>query len=255
MRVDSGGETPTNYFFWMAVLLLGLVIVGFGSAAILRPAEELRALPARLHLHAITLLGWFLWQTRQAWLIRRGRVAKHRRSGVVGAALGAVCIVTAPMATLGAVQVYTAAGLTWDSDMSEFPRHGIEGMPMLDFATLLVMGNLATTLSFAALLIAAILMRGRAAFHKRFILLASVSLMPPALARIARWPGLGGEDGVVIPLAFALLLLSLAVHDLYTRRAVHTATLAGGSFVGLMSLAGIAVAQTPFAESLVRTLV
>ena len=59
------------------------------------------------------------------------------------------------------------------------------------------------------------------------MLLASLSIIGPALARIARWPVFGGEQGPFVPLVILGLLLLLIGHDFWSRRRLHPATLAG----------------------------
>ena len=43
------------------------------------------------------------------------------------------------------------------------------------------------------------------------MLLASISIIGPALAHVARWPVFGGEQGPFIPVFWGLVLV-LAVH-------------------------------------------
>ena len=235
----------TPYFFWMAVLLLGLVVAGFGSVPMLRPMEEIRELPLRVHVHGAVMLSWFVWLVVQVSLVRAGRRDLHRRSGRIGAAIGAVCLFAGPLATVGAVAKLRAAGLDWDTDMSAYPKLAIENMPMQDFATFLVFGNLGSVIAFGGLLAWAVHHRHNAASHKRLMLLASFSIIGPALARIARWPGLGGEGGPFIPLVLLALLLSFFVHDALKDRRIHRATWMGALFFLLVSAAMMALGQTP----------
>jgi hypothetical protein len=90
--------------------------------------------------------------------------------------------------------------------------------------------------------------------HKRLMLLASISIVGPALARISRWPGLGGEQGLFIPLAFLLLLLAVVLHDVIATKRVHRATLLGASFAVLMTIGGLAIGASQLGEAFVRRL-
>jgi hypothetical protein len=73
----------------------------------------------------------------------------------------------------------------------------------------------------------AVVYRGRPDAHKRLMLLASISFMGPAVARISRWPLLGGEQGPFTPAVLLGLLAAVVVYDLITLRRVHPATLFG----------------------------
>jgi hypothetical protein len=88
--------------------------------------------------------------------------------------------------------------------------------------------NFGSLTAFALLLSAAMLLRGRPQAHKRLMLLASIAVLGPALARIARWPGFGGEQGPFVPLVLLLLIAAIAIHDLVTTRRLHPATSIGG---------------------------
>ena len=112
--------------------------------------------------------------------------------------------------------------------------------------------NIASVATFAVLLLAALLLRRRPDTHKRLMLLASISIVGPALARISRLPGLGGEQGLFIPLALVLLLLAVVLHDLISTKRVHGATLLGGTFAVLMTIGGLAIGASQLGETFVR---
>jgi hypothetical protein len=100
--------------------------------------------------------------------------------------------------------------------------------------------------SFAVLLAVAVWFRHRPEAHKRLMLLASLSIIQPAVARIFRdWPVFGefvNGHFLLFAVAVALLLLiPLPVHDVATRRSVHPATLYGSLFVTGVKVLGIFV--------------
>ena len=251
---DGRTAQGEGYFFWMATLLLALVVVGFGSVILLRPAAEIRSLPLHLHVHGGVLLSWFVWLVLQASLIRSARRDIHRRLGWVGAAIGAACVFAGPLATVFSVSNIRNAGLDWNTDMSAYPKLGIEDMPFQDFATLLVFGNFASVIAFGGLLFWAMRYRKDSRTHKRLILLASFGIMGPPLARISRWPGFGGEDGAFIPLALLALLLSLFVHDALKERRIYRATWVGTLFLIVVNVLAIAVSQSPVGSRFVHFL-
>jgi hypothetical protein len=93
--------------------------------------------------------------------------------------------------------------------------------------------NIALLLSFSLLLSAGILMRHRPHIHKRLMLLASISLIAPAMTRVMDWPlrGLGNNAYVPLLLGVTMLVIALGLHDLQSSGSVHRATIAGGTLI------------------------
>ena len=253
-NTPSTGAARGRFFFLMSVLLLAFVIVGFAPTLFLRPLSDLSSLPVHLHIHGVALTGWYIWLVVQTSLVQGGRTATHQRTGIVGALIGGVCVIAGPLATMGAVRSLHSIGLDWDTDMSAHAVFGIEGISMELFAAQLVFGNLASILTFAGMLVLAILLRRNVVAHKRLMLLASISIIGPALARISRWPTLGGEDGAFIPVVFFGLLLALIAHDWVTERRVHRVTWAGALATVLIFFFSQFIASTPIGSSVVRSM-
>ena len=115
--------------------------------------------------------------------------------------------------------------------------------------------DLAILVAFAVFLGTGILMRHRAAWHKRLMLLASISIVTPAVGRAWRLvPALNELNTVLTTGALVLFLVGLALHDVFSRRRVHSATLVGAAFLmGLRTFAGF-VADSEWGRSFVRGL-
>lgn len=253
----SKAQGRSGYYFWMSALLLALVLIGFAPTLYLRaffPRTAEPNMPFYLYLHGAVLTGWFVWLTSQAWLVRSGRTVVHRRMGWIGVAIAAGAVMAGPTATFGVIGRLQAAGLDFDTDMSALPFLGVEGVTMLEFASPIVWGNLIGIAVFGALVTAAVLLRKRPEYHKRLIVIASMGIIAPALARISRWPVFGGEDSGLVPIVGLALLLSVAGHDWLRLRKIHPATIAGTVAV----LAGVfgsnLVATTEFGQAFVRSL-
>jgi hypothetical protein len=156
------------------------------------------------------------------------------------------------MATMGFVARLRAHGIDWDTDMSAVPALGIEGQPMVQFASDVFWGNFIGIAVFAGLVVAAILFRRNAQAHKRLMLLASIALVGPALARISRWPVLGGEDGPFVPVVFLGLLAVLITYDVISARRPYKVTLIGCGAIVLALIVAQAIAHSEFGMSIVR---
>ena len=215
--------------FWRSYLLRGLV-----DAPLHFPVPPSTPL---VHVHGILFLGWVLLFMVQASLVSAGRRDLHRR-------LGPLAVAWVPL--MVAAGVWTALASIARKTAPEFmdPR----GFLAFQLGELVV---------FAVLAGAAVWARKDVQTHKRLMLIATLSLLPPA---IARWPlpqeaYLGG-----MPVGFFLLadlaLLPLLAWDLATRRRVHRATLWGGALLVLSLPLFVVVAGTPawtaFAAGLVR---
>jgi hypothetical protein len=80
--------------------------------------------------------------------------------------------------------------------------------------------------------------------HKRLMLLASIAVVGPALARISRWPVFGGEDSLFVPVVFLSLLAVLIGYDILSTRRPHKATLLGCGGIVLALIAARLVAHS-----------
>jgi hypothetical protein len=242
----------TSFFFWSSALLLALLVIGFAPTLYLRAFFAVPPIPGYLYVHGCVLTAWFVWFVVQTTLIRTGRTALHRRFGVIGASIAAAVVVAGPMATMGFVARLRAHGIDWDTDMSAVPALGIEGQPMVQFASDVFWGNFIGIAVFAGLVVAAILFRRNAQAHKRLMLLASIALVGPALARISRWPVLGGEDGPFVPVVFLGLLAVLITYDVISARRPYKVTLIGCGAIVLALIVAQAIAHSEFGMSVVR---
>lgn len=243
-----------GYFFGMSWMMLVTAIIAFGWSVGSGSHVSFEPMPTYLIVHGIVLTAWFVWFAFQTTLVRTGRRSLHPQTGKIGVFIAVAVIAASPMVTLNFPARLKGMGLDWNSDMSEFPALGIEGMSMLDFVTMLIGGNFAALVLFALYFAGAIYWRKRADIHKRLMLLASLMLFPPALARISRWPGLGGEDSPFVPAVFLSLLATLILYDLVRNRRVHRTTVVGLIMFAAINVLVIGLAQSEAGVSFARSL-
>ncbi len=160
---------PINWRFytWFPVCAFLIIFAGFYHTYYLRLVFETRELPLLLHLHGFLFTTWFVLFLVQARLVARHRVDLHRKLGVVGAFL-------APLCACVAIRVSFNAGrrlfLAHPNSLINFTR------PLaMDFGT---------SLMFLALVAIALCFRRRPEIHKRVMVLASCSILLPAIGRI-----------------------------------------------------------------------
>ncbi len=218
----SGRATRARSSFFLAahLALLAVVLLGFAPSFYLRPAfHHVTHLPVLLELHGAVLTLWFCLTVVQAALIRTRRLQWHRRLGYALAGYAAVVILFGILADLRLIGEIDSAH---------------------DGENIVVWGNFFTLLMYAACVSLAVLLRNRPDAHKRLVLLASMSIVGPALARFPRWPMFAGgpEAGKNYAIAGLLILFALLLaYDVVTRRRPHPASLAGMAGL-LLSIAG-----------------
>ncbi len=203
-----------RFFSAMALGILLLALAGFARTYFLRPllpqpTPALPALTPLIHLHGALFTAWVILFLVQVRLVAGRRVNLHRQLGVAGVALAATMIGVGTLTAVhGAIRGVAPFGVE--------PRRFLL-VPL--FAVAL----------FALFAAAGIVRRRDPQSHKRFMLLATIALLPPA---IARWVLLLGLGPPVIFAIATLLLVPLVVWDLRTLRRLHPVTLwAGGLLV------------------------
>ena len=240
------------FFAVMSAVTLLIVLSGFTPTLYLRPVFKPVEIPGYLFLHGIVLTSWFVWFALQTLLIQVRRTTLHRRLGVVGGVLAVAVPFAGLLATSRVVGRVVANGIALDADASVIGI-GVSG-PVVRFLADVVWSNLGSAVTFAALAWTGILLRRRTAVHKRLLLIATVSILGPALARLARLPFFGGEQGPFTVSVLLGLLAAVVIHDVVTMRKLHPATMLGISFAIAVSVIGTSIAATDMGLSLIRWL-
>ena len=170
---------------------------------------------------------------------RKKRIADdlHRQLGVVGAVLAVTMVVS-------------GAALAIESARMARPALGVLARAAPLFVLVI---PLASVVVFTILVGFGLYYRRPADAHKRFMLLATIALLPPALGRMR-------VLNVVGPQAFfgvtVLFIAAVVAYDYWTRRRVHAVSLWGGLFLALSFPGRIALGHTDawltFARWLVR---
>jgi hypothetical protein len=212
-RAATRSRAHSKFYVGMSVVLLLIVLAGFSRTLYLRAALDVPEVPAYLLLHGIVLTAWFVGILLQTTLVTTHRTDIHRRLGWIGAGLGVATFVVSLAVTV--MFVPRAYALN---------PNGLLGVARIFWA------NLAALLSFAIFLATAVARRRQPDVHKRLMLLAAITMVQPAMARIRQlwFPSIDG--GLFALVWLSLLVGAMALHDLHMNRRVHTATLLGGMF-------------------------
>jgi hypothetical protein len=196
------------FFTGMALVMLATVFAGFAHTYYL--AGLFRApLPSRIiQIHGAVFSCWILLLVTQASLVSAGRVDIHRRLGVAGFVLGCLMVVLGVMAATDSLARGAPAGR--DPQMFYI-------IPVTDI------------LLFAVPLYFAFRTRVDPPAHKRFIYIATIALLTPAIARLP-FAFVFRKSSVVALLADCFVLV-LAGYDLWSTHRIHRATLWAGSLL------------------------
>lgn len=208
----SQPQRGERFFFHYSLVLFGIVAVFFPLHALVN-ADYLPPIRPLLHAHAVLTGSWFALIVVQTWLIGQGRVALHKTLGA---------------ASLLLVAVMLPAGI-WVS----YENMLRTGMPQIFY------GNCINAAFFLVYYLMALNWRKTAALHKRFMMLASLSIMFPALARVGYVFAL--NPFAVLPM-WLVLLFALPVYDIIRERKIKTATAVGLGltlvYIGILLMIG-----------------
>ncbi len=217
MNSPSIALSEHRYFSVVAVAVTVTVLAGFIPLYTLRLLRHDPNLTLLVHTHGFVMTAWIALFLTQTLLIARHRVDLHRRLGMYGVGL-ATLVILVGMPTL----VNAAARKSHDIHSSLF----LWMLAAFDGIALVV---------FAGLVGAAILLRRRGDYHKRLMLLATLSLLGPAFGRLTSYAkGLQGDSDIGVLLLCAGAVVVCALVDAVRSHRLHPAFVWGGvSVIGM----------------------
>ena len=239
--VENLTKRRDRFFLAMSAVLLLILLVGFAPTLYLRMFFDVPPIPFYLHVHGIAVTSWFVWLLLQASLVNIHRADIHRRIGLAGTVVGVGVVITGLLVTLRIVR--------------RLPEIGLDLESSIYLVSWIVWANFAMLLAFVVFLSTALVLRRRAVAHKRLMVLASMSVIAPALARIAHWQVFNWiAEPVFVATTWLFLLVVLVLYDLVSARRLQMVTAVGGSYFALTVLVPLVVASTDFAQAFVRGL-
>ncbi|WP_237060317.1 hypothetical protein [Microbulbifer sediminum] len=185
-------------------ILLGVIIVSLlpHYAKIADPAESVSA---TFIIHAILYLGWYVLFTVQSNLSATGNTALHKKLGYSSLALFALLLFSGIEMLVGVMAGYDSS---WDQ-------------AYLLYRSTFVWAILHTLLSFAVFYVLGMLYRRRLHTHKRFMLMASLSMISASVTRVAYLPVVPVDGMAVTLLSTYALLVTPMIMDRIIFNGVH----------------------------------
>jgi hypothetical protein len=205
----------SRFYPLIAVSLAVFTIVGFSRTYYLRFLSDLPPMTMLVHLHGLVFTAWLAIFVAQTRLVAAHRVDLHMKLGIAGVLLAALVVLV------------TVATIAADSAV---PRVRPSGLSPAQFTAV----ALTSTTLFAVFVALGIAFRRRAAWHKRFMVLAMVAVLGPPAARLLTLMGLREYSPYLVPLCAVLFIAWGLIHDWRRERIMHPVYVVGG-FVILVS--------------------
>ena len=223
--------------FYIGLALFGLtaIAIGFSTTYFIPMARGVFAAPPIVHLHGVSAFAWVSLLLIQAFLVRSGRTRLHMRVGQAGLPLAVL---------IWASGILTAA---WAA------RRDLNDQGAVAEASF--MGTVTGLTIFLAFVATGYVARKRPAAHKRWLALATMAVLWPA---IFRWrhvlPQMERPDIVLGFFVADAPILVAMLRDRLRYGSVHPVWLAGGLFWIVEQGIEIAVFDTHWSAPIGRAL-
>lgn len=199
-----------RFYAWSGIAAAILVFAGFAPSYYLRAFFATHALPLLVHMHGALMTLWLVLFLTQVNLVAAHRTDLHRRLGLFGGFLAGLIVI------VGFATAFVAAA----REVHDQVRRA---------GTLMFLGLGTSDLVVFALLVGiAVVLRHRSDFHKRLMLLATLSVVPAGIGRIPI-PFVQGNVPVALGLT-DLFVIAVIVIDAARNRRLHPAFGSGATF-------------------------
>lgn len=228
MNTKAIGQSlpPRNFFVVFAITALVLVLFGFAPSFYLRNLYDRQPLPNLLWWHGVIFSAWIILLVIQTVLIRGGNIQLHQRLGLISVLL---------------LPAMLALGVTAAIDTAAHGNGGARlGLTPVEFLIV----PLGAILIFTILVTVALVFRRNSALHKRLMIIATINLLGPALARIADNVFHLDNASLFLFGTTALLVGTCIIYDRLTRGSIHPGFLIAGPAVLLAAPLRIALSHT-----------
>jgi hypothetical protein len=220
-------RTDDIYFTTMSVVMLGIVVVGFGPTYFYKGAV-LAPLPSPLvHIHGAAFTCWIVLFIVQNLLVASHNVRLHRKLGYAGAVLAGCMVVLGVMVDNAAIRR--------------------DGVPSIFTTPQFILINDLGVALFGTLVACAVWQRRNSPVHKRLMLIATIGIMPPAITRYAVFVA---HQPLIAPAVLYTLLLSVIAFDIATRRRPYAVTILAALATAAVFPLSKALSYTPFMQRL-----
>jgi hypothetical protein len=211
---DSRGVRP---YFVAALILAGIMFVGFAKNYYFRTWIGTRPITFMVHVHGLIMTAWIVLFVVQTLLVANRRTDLHRKLGIAGTILASIVV---------ALGLYTIAAQI----IRRHPHINVER-----FTTLFVAFDGLSLLLFGGLVVTAVRVRLRPQSHKRLMVMAMVSLLPPAFGRFVAYFTRIDVPEIVLGLMCATIGICVLIDTIRHRR-LHPVFAWSGALIVVVNL-------------------
>lgn len=213
-----------GFYVTAAILATLLAVAGFAPTYYFKQFFDTPPLTLLVHVHGLIFTSWMLLFIAQTALVAAHRVDLHRRLGIAGAVLALLMVVIGTLTAIDAGRL----------------GHAPDGISPLAFMAI----PLTAIVLFVLLAGAGLYFRRRnSETHKRLMLLATISLLSPPIARLPL--EIIRHYGPIATLGLTdLILLACIAFDTIRHRRLHPAMAWGGLLFVASQPARLAIAHT-----------
>jgi hypothetical protein len=205
---------PAHYFFvWMASIFIILTLIGFGCDYMIISTNAGVTVHWFAQIHGLIMGSWLLIMLTQTILAAKGNFKFHQQLGLFS--VGLAILVWFTMCIVSVRPVIA-------NSPPEFAQDGSWDILLINFYQIIL---------FGLFFIWGILVRKKAAMHKRLLYFTTLILIQSAVDRIIILPGL--YDAIFARFVYldVLLILPLFIYDFVTTKQFHRITIIGATIV------------------------
>lgn len=224
----AGDERAAGLDRWIFVLtaaiFVGVTLIGFIPDSIVKVAAVSAGtrppFPWLLHAHAVLMGSFLMLLLTQTWLAATGRIGLHMQLGILAAAIAAALVV---VGFLLAPAMYQQT-LHAEQAASSALRETLQGTLARKENIMLNQTRLGVVFPLC-MVIGLIARRHDAGLHKRMMILATATVMGPAIIRIHWLPQTFPASPLSTDLYILLMIAPLFVRDVMRNGYIHRAYL------------------------------
>lgn len=240
-------KRPLDFFFLlMSLILTGILVFGFGRTFFFRlwynpnDGHGPEGLPLFLIFHGLLMSAWIVLFVMQSTLVQSNNIKLHKTLGWIGLVLVVFIIPSAIKVMIDFGPRLLALGVP-----APVLREGLSLMFWIDVFSLIL---------FPGLIAAAVYLRKKSDWHKRFMLFAGITVIVPALGRltaqIAPTQSFGQINWPLNWIIFFVILCCVPLYDILKIKKIHSASKIGFMAVLTGMLLSILIAATKIGKDL-----
>jgi hypothetical protein len=226
-RTRASRDAARQFYSRLAMVLAAIVFLAFTRNYWAPLAQGTLDLPRAVHIHAALFFIWMIFLVVQTMLVANGRVSLHRALGLLGISIATAMVITGVVATT----VTLKAGLAG---------------PKPEFARLANVLSMFAMLLFSLFIALAIANIRRPEHHKRFMVLATFSILQAAVARLIQLiPAISFPQRTTLgAVVVDVLLLAVIAIDTRLHRRLHPVYVVGFALLVTAQVSRILVLKT-----------